>query len=127
MNRIQYRRLRAILSLLVIVALLGSQSVLAQHAVCQGPPPSAPSPAHAESADCAPESARDAALCESHCSQGELSHDTTRAPGVPMLGPVSFVRVTLLVSLPEHGASTSPAPPRSWHRPTPHPASVLLI
>ncbi|HET9484520.1 MAG TPA: hypothetical protein VFO79_11235 [Xanthomonadales bacterium] len=125
MGHVRCRRLRAMLAVVVTVALLCAQAVLAQHVPCTGSPQSAAAAGQHEP-DCAP-AGTDALQCEAHCSQGDLSHDATRTLGVPMLGPVSFVRVALLVSLPQHGASTRPAPPRSWHRPTPHPASVLLI
>lgn len=114
------------LAVVVTVALLCAQAVLAQHVPCTGLPQSAETVAH-DQPDCATATGADSLQCEAHCSQGDLSHDATRTLGVPMLGPASFVRVTLLASLPQDQACTRPAPPCSWHRPTLHPASVLLI
>ena len=47
---------------------------------------------------------------------------------VPALGPMPMVPVVSVRRLPrEHDAAQSPGPLRSWHRPTSHPASLLLI
>lgn len=128
MNRFRRRRLRSLLAVLATVALLFAQTALAHHAFCAGAAQSFPAAAHDDPADCAPAApADDSILCDSHCSQGELSHDATRAPDVPAMGPAAFVPVTRLVSLPHHPARGEPSPHVAWHRPTPHPASVLLI
>lgn len=127
MTHVRCRRLRTLLAVVITVALLFAQAVLAQHAPCTGSPGSAAAAAAHDGAECAAAQAADLVQCESHCSQGDLSHDAARALGVPTLGPVPFVRVTLLVSLPQGTARAAAAPPCSWHRPTLHPASVLLI
>ena len=66
---------------------------------------------------------------ECHCSRSELNgSETARAIAVPALGPMPMVPVVSVRRLPrEHDAAQSPGPLRSWHRPTSHPASLLLI
>ena len=67
--------------------------------------------------------------CETHCSRSDLASDASRALSVPALGPLPtspLVRVLAHVPLSPAGAA-SPGPLCSWHRPTAHPASLLLI
>jgi len=120
-----------------MVALLWTQLALASHPACtlasmalaesgtahadhDGP---APPPCH-------PAAAVDASspACESHCSRSELSPDASRVLAVPALGLVQAVPVVSVQRLPqEPDAAQAPGPLRSWHRPTAHPASLLLI
>ena len=130
LRMLRHHRLRARLSLLAISALLWSQMLLAFHADCQ-PTAMAGSPPMTtmEHADCTQAGdATDFAVCQSHCSQGDASSDTTRTAAVPALAPALPVSLVVVVHLRAHG-SVAPAPPRALagHRPTPHPASVLLI
>jgi hypothetical protein len=128
MKRVRRQRLRSALVLVVMAALLWSQTVLAHHALCTVSPLSLTVVTHGEAADCHRTSQSvDSVICDTHCSQGELSHDASRGLSVPALGPVPFVPAMVLVPLPQNLTRTDPAPLRSWHRPTPHPASLLLI
>lgn len=143
MKRLRHSRLRARLSLLAMVALLWTQVAMASHPACtlasmaisgahagmaltDGP---APGP---ESCHPAPEPAADGDLpagCESHCSRSDLASDAVRVLSVPALAPLPappLVRVLAHVPLSPAGPA-SPGPLRSWHRPTAHPASLLLI
>ena len=116
-----------------MVALLWSQLVLASHPACtlssmvldaghaalKAPCHDAPAPADAPS---------DAPVCESHCSRGDLSPDVARVLAVPALGPIPAVPVMTVQRLPHARAERERAAPDvAWHRPTPHPASLLLI
>jgi hypothetical protein len=143
MKRLRHHRLRARLSLLAMVALLWTQFAMASHPACtlasmvmsgthagmalaDGPPPE-PEPCHPSPA---PTAAVDlSAGCESHCSRSDLASDASRALSVPALGPLPtspLVRVLAHVPLSPAGAA-SPGPLCSWHRPTAHPANLLLI
>lgn len=139
MKHLRHTRLRARLSLLAMVALLWAQIAMASHPACTlasmvmsgshagvalaGDP--APEPCH-------PAPATDVDLspgCESHCSRSDLASEPSRALSVPTLGPLPTPPLALvLMPLPVSPARTaSPGPLRSWHRPTAHPASLLLI
>ncbi len=87
MKSFRHRRLRSRISLLAIGALLWSQMLLALHADCLSPAMTGvPSAAVAEHHDCADaDDAANSAVCASHCSQGEASPDSPRAPSVPPL------------------------------------------
>ena len=67
-------------------------------------------------------------LCVAHCTQGDLSNDVARVPTIPALPPAEPVAIASFVFLLP-GPSTHPRmpPPVSWHRPTAHPAALLLI
>jgi hypothetical protein len=136
MKRFRHHRWSARLSLLAMVALPWSQVALSSHPACtlasmaltashavqgdHGGP--APEPCHpAPPADTS-------AACESHCSRSDLSPDVTRVLAVPALGPLPAVPVVNVQHLPrdpDHAATLGPQ--CSWHRPTAHPASLLLI
>lgn len=125
------------LSLLAMVALLWTQLALASHPACtlasmamagsviahadHGGP--APAPCHS-----APTVDAFSPACESHCSRSELSPDASRVLAVPALGLFQAIPVVSVQRLPrEPDAEQWPGPLRSWHRPTAHPASLLLI
>lgn len=128
-----HRRLRAHLSILAIVALLWSQVVLAGHPAC-----SLAAMALAEVAEVAapaaghechpPAPSPDSTLCLAHCSQSDQSSEVGRIPPVPACAPAQVLAIAAVMILPEAPASRIGLPPPvSWHRPTPHPASLLLI
>lgn len=140
MNRIRRHRWRTPLSLLAMLALVWAQLALAGHPACataaldvssahaqhtdhgQAAGSEAPPPCHG-----APVSG-DAALCASHCSQGDLGQDGPRLLSVPTLGQVPMMPVVAVRHLPHGNDHAATAHPRgAWHRPTPHPASLLLI
>jgi hypothetical protein len=131
LKRLRRRRLRNRLSLLVIVALLWSQMVLAWHADCFSMSmPRMVAAAAAVHDHCARQNEHaDRAACEAHCSQGDSSPATPLAVlSVPALPPVSFALITVVLQL--GGGVLDVAPARAaaaWHRPTHHPASLLLI
>lgn len=138
MNRFRRHRLRTPLSLLAMVVLLWSQLLLASHPACTLAS-MAMDRAHAAQASHAdPEvapchsapvpSTETSPACESHCSRSDLSQDVSRAWAVPSLGPLPAVPVVTVQHLPhDTDAAQAPGPLSSWHRPTAHPASLLLI
>jgi len=131
LRKLRRHRLSTRLSLLAITALLWSQMLLAFHADCQSSAMTgaASAEASAEHADCTDRGdATDLAVCQLHCSQGDASSDNSRAPSVPALPPVVPASVVTFLRLVTPGA-IAPAPriAAAWHRPTPHPASILLI
>lgn len=131
LKHLRRRRLRNRLSLLVIVALLWSQTVLAWHADCfamtMPPMVAAAAMVHDHCADQGDQA--DRTVCEAHCNQGDSSPAPPLAVlSVPALPPDSFARITFVLQL--GGGVLEVAPARAaaaWHRPTPHPASLLLI
>ena len=127
MTRARRLRLRSALAMLVVAALLWSQTVLARHAFC-----SVWLEASAVASSKVPDCHRaapsvESVICDSHCSQGDLTHDLTRVLGVPMLGPVPIFPALWTSALPRLLPRRDETTPRSWHRPTRHPASLLLI
>ncbi len=128
-------RLRLRIALVAMLALLWSQSALAWHAMCVAGLSATVTqvmPAMAgHDGDCheAPPPADDGAwLCAAHCGQDVPSPDTARVPALPVLPALvpAFV-----AALTPHAPATlrrvdSP-PPVAWHRPTAHPAALLLI
>lgn len=134
MRTFRRHRLRSRLSLLAMVALLWSQLVLAAHPACTLAS-MAMDDAHAamagqvdpEPASCHP-SPEASPVCDTHCSRSDLSPDVARVLAVPALGAWSVVPVVSVQRLPHQpDAAQAPRPLRSWHRPTAHPASLLLI
>lgn len=133
MKRHRHRRLRARLSILAILALLWSQVVLAGHPACslaamalaEVAEVAAPTAAH----DCHPPApSPDATLCLAHCSQSDQSSETGRIPPIPAAAPVPSIGIAaILVVRADPVPRIDLPPPVSWHRPTPHPASLLLI
>lgn len=139
MKRLRHTHLRARLSLLAMVALLWTQIAMASHPACtlasmvmsgthagmamaDGPDPGPCHPAPSPDVDLS-------AGCESHCGRSDLASEASRALSVPALGPLPAPPLALvLMHVPISPAGTaSPGPLRSWHRPTSHPASLLLI
>jgi hypothetical protein len=138
MNRIRRHRWRKSISLIAIVALAWTQIALASHPACTpstlgGLPDHAyyvsTLPADTETAPCHGVPAGDESpLCESHCSQGDLSKDAFQPLYVPSLGHSPMLKVADTRQL--HSASRDAMgahPPAKCHRPTLHPASLLLI
>lgn len=136
MKRFRRRRLRARIAIFAVLALLWSQVVLAGHPACSMGfmalselDASAPLVVEGGTHSCheAPAPSDDA-VCASHCGQGSLSNDVARVPDVPALPaaiPVAMAEVVFLSADP--GRHHALPPPVSWHRPTPHPAALLLI
>lgn len=125
------------LSLLAIVALLWTQLAFASHFTCDvaGALPAPNESAHighggVVSDACEGPAAPDSSnlLCEPHCSSGDLSTEALRVLSVPALGLLPAIPVVSVQRLPQDpDAAQVPGPLRSWHRPTAHPASLLLI
>jgi hypothetical protein len=126
----RHQRLFSRISLLAITALLWSQMLLALHADCEwSAKASTQADTVAEHSDCTDQGdGTDLAVCKAHCNQGDASSDHSRAPLVPFLGLVAPVSVDTVRRLAAQG-TIAPSPRRQagWHRPTQHPASVLLI
>ncbi|WP_146151830.1 hypothetical protein [Ahniella affigens] len=137
MTLFRRRRLRTSLSLLAMWALLWSQLVLAAHPACdaammlRAQAKSAAQEHCHDRSDATKTTADDhagGALCKSHCGRSDLSSDVTRLPDLPAMPAVAWVPLLSVASLPTLGQTTfHPAPLGAWHRPTRHPASVLLI
>ena len=131
MNRYRRRRLRTQLSILAIVALLWSQVLLASHPGCSmaamalaeiaAPAVADPDCHHSELSS-------ESTVCAAHCSQGDQSSEVVRVPPVPALAPSLAFSVPSIVMLEaDRTPHAELPPPVSWHRPTSHPASLLLI
>lgn len=136
MKRFRRHRVRTLLSLLAMAGLLWSQLLLASHPACtlasmamDTAHAALASQADPEAAPCHPApSAETPPACETHCSRSDLSPDVSRVLAVPALGPLPFVPVVAVQHLPKDpDAAQAPGPLGSWHRPTAHPASLLLI
>ncbi|WP_271678753.1 hypothetical protein [Thermomonas mangrovi] len=127
------RRLHLRIAMLAMLALLWSQTALAWHAVCAAELPPAVAQAVAmqgHGSDChqAPPPTDDDGLCAAHCDQDVPSPDTARIPALPAMPALV---PALVAALTPHAPATlrrvdSP-PPIAWHRPTAHPAALLLI
>ncbi|KGM50693.1 hypothetical protein N792_03670 [Lysobacter concretionis Ko07 = DSM 16239] len=124
------QRLRHRITIFTIVALLWSQFALAGHpaasmafaALDAGPP------AGLQHGCQHPTPSDDAAVCAPHCTQGDQSRDATRIPPVPASLPAPVYSMALIAA-PVDSTTIYRATPLvvSWHRPTLHPASILLI
>lgn len=128
MNRSRRQRLRARLSIVMIAALLWSQFAMAAHSVCAVADLSQAVATIAEPGCHQPTPPAESAVCSAHCSQGDQSNDVGRVPLVPALAVASaseFSAATIVQTPPSSYAELPP--PVSWHRPTAHPASLLLI
>lgn len=128
------RQLRLRIALLAIVALLWSQLVLAGHGDClMGPTPAAPPEVAAMDHGCDTQvPVPDQPVCAAHCSHGDVSTDSGRIPPVPPMLAVPPIPLISVAVLAHGGARGTPPgidspPPVSWHRPTAHPAALLLI
>lgn len=134
------RRLRLRIALVAVMALLWSQLVLAGHVDCLMLSAAA-IPAEVATVDhgCedqapALEQAPDLeqAVCAAHCSRGDVSAENARIPPVPpmLAAPaIPLISIVSLASATDGGGTPGVVlpPPVSWHRPTPHPAALLLI
>jgi hypothetical protein len=131
MIRFRRRRLRVRIVLIAIVALLWSQLVLARHADCLLM--AAPAAVLAVDHGCdGPMPSFQQPVCAAHCSHGDVSADSGRVPPVPpmLAAPgIPLISVAVVASDGESRATsrTDRPPPVSWHRPTAHPAALLLI
>ena len=136
MKRFRRSRWTSRLSLLAMVALLWSQVALFSHPACSLAS-MASATSHAVQGDddgqamepCHPAPAADTSVaCDTHCSRTDLGSDAARVLAVPALGPLHAEWVADVQHLPQAPGHLDGAEPRrSWHRPTAHPASLLLI
>ncbi|WP_147652644.1 hypothetical protein [Vulcaniibacterium gelatinicum] len=136
MKRFRHDRLRRRVSLVAIAALLWSQLAFAAHGPCLV---SAMSPAADEvaAAQAVPGACEHAAptpaerikhtICLAHCSQGGITSDVARVPPVPALPAMPILALDVVAHAAPAAPAVMHAPPPSWHRPTPHPAALLLI
>jgi hypothetical protein len=134
MKRFRHRPMRVRFAILATVALLWSQLVLAAHPLCSTAAMAMSGLTRATAnnePDCHHEQApptEDNPLCVAHCSQGDQTNDVVRIPVIPALPHVASAAVTSLIFLPAHQVThVGLPPPVSWHRPTAHPAALLLI
>lgn len=126
-------RLRYRVSLLAMLALLGSQLAFAAHPGClaalealgSSPPPAAAT----QDCDHSASSTQDI-VCQSHCEQGDVSSDVSRVPAVPPLAGPVVLPALVLIAAPEAaqaGWIVDRSPHVHHRRPTLHPAEILLI
>jgi hypothetical protein len=137
MNKLRRDRWSTRLSLLAMVALLWTQLVLASHPACtlatMASATAEVDRSHVQGASpkpCHPPLTLDSSwlACESHCSRGELSPEVPRLLAVPALGLLPAIPVASVQHLPRAPDIARGGGPRhSWHRPTAHPASLLLL
>ncbi|GAB2502333.1 hypothetical protein [Arenimonas alkanexedens] len=135
MERFRRHHPRTRFSLLAIFVLLWSQLALASHPACtlssmmfEQAHPVVEAPCHVTGGAAAAADMADEPACESHCSRSDLSPDTARVLAVPALAPQPAAPAIAVQCLAEvNYVGPSPAPLGAWHRPTLHPASLLLI
>lgn len=126
----RHQRLRNRITIFTIVALLWSQFVVAGHPAasmafaamdaganvglqhgCQHPTPS-----------------NETAVCVAHCTQGDQSRDAGRIPPVPASLPAPVYSLAWIAAAVDSTVTYRATPLAvGWHRPTLHPASILLI
>ena len=126
--------------LLAMAALLWSQFALAGHGECLDLPGSpaalvtaASDARHNHGQDCdalLPSASK--ALCDEHCTAGDISADSGRIPSIPPLLVGAwlswFADAGIADAAPGATSTWVDSPPRpAWHRPTAHPAALLLI
>ena len=127
------RRLRARIALIAIAALLWSQLILAAHADCPVTAPDVPAEVAAVHHGCEGQMpAAKQPVCDAHCSHGDATAESGRIPPVPpiLAAPaIPLISVAAIASGTEHRPEPGLGlpPPVSWHRPTAHPAALLLI
>ena len=139
MIRRRYRNWLQRAALLAMAALLWSQFALAGHGGCLDLPGATTAdaadayaqhdPNHGCDADLP---SADTALCAAHCSEGGISADSSRIPPVPPLIVGAWLSWFTVAEVADggHGVTSTwvDSPPRpAWHRPTAHPAALLLI
>lgn len=110
--------------------LLWSQLALAAHPACVemklAAPPATAMPGCGHELPAQPDP-----VCTTHCSQGDVSSDVARVPPVPpqaampAFGFVPLIAAAQAAALVPVGIEGPPLV--SWHRPTAHPAALLLI
>lgn len=133
MSRYRHRRLRTRISILAITALFWSQFLLAGHGVCSLTTMSLSEHlsdvASSIEASChKPTLSSEAILCKAHCSETVQSDKVGHVPPVLALAPSPAVAMAAIAVLQADRAPNCELPPPvSWHRPTLHPASLLLI
>ncbi|MCB1555634.1 MAG: hypothetical protein KDJ14_17680 [Xanthomonadales bacterium] len=112
-----------------MMALLWSQMALALHADCMSVSGAQGMASAVQHADCDEGSDEgNQALCMTHCQDSDRGVDTARAAlTVPALLPAEPIAIAVLAD----AAQPHDAPParhrEGRHRPTAHPASILLI
>lgn len=133
MSRSRALQLRARIAVIAILALLWSQWVVAGHAGCLAIPGAVePAQIHAMSRDCPEPPPAEQAICDAHCGQDEAPPESLRLPPLPpgLAAPaIPVIHVLIITPGPSSitGLRIDRWPPPSWHRPTAHPASLLLI
>lgn len=127
-------------ALLAMAALLWSQLALASHGGCLDLP-GTPAAAVAAGADtphdhghgCDAElPSASKALCDEHCTAGHISADSGRIPSIPPLLVGAWLSWFAVAEIGDGARGVTStwvdSPPRpAWHRPTAHPAALLLI
>lgn len=140
MVRIRHRNWFQRTALLAMAALLWSQFALAGHGECldlPGTPAALVAAAtdtqhdHGHGCDAELPSASKA-LCDEHCTAGDISADSGRIPSIPPLLVGAwlswFADAGIADAAPGATSTWVDSPPRpAWHRPTAHPAALLLI
>ena len=124
---------------LAMAALLWSQFALAGHDGCLSlPDPSSEVAAaadtrHGHGHDCNAElPSASKSLCDAHCTENDVSADSGRTPTVPPLFAGAWLPWLAVAGIadgvPVAASTWIDSPPRpAWHRPTAHPAALLLI
>lgn len=136
MKRFRFHPMRTRFAILAIVGLLWAQLALAAHPLCSAGAGAMTGPTMALAAgedgcpheQAPPADESDQTLCVAHCSRGDLTNDVARVPVVPALPaavPAAFVPFVFVAADPAPHSALPP--PVSWHRPTTHPAALLLI
>ena len=131
MKRFRHHRFQSRLAILAAVVLLWSQFVLALHPTASmgslGMSAAVQSTVMLHDACHGQASIQQSPVCKVHCSQGDQSDVVGHVPDLPYV-PAAAVfpsfetkDAAIRLVLPSPGTSVS------WHRPTRHPASLLLI
>ena len=126
------RLLRVRIAYLAMLGLLFSQLVLAGHLRCIS---GVSAPGEPSSVEChddrsdSPVSVEDV-VCQIHCSSPDIKAESSPTLAVPALPPAIGAYLWPHRRPDTFFAATRPprySVPMAWHRPTPHPASLLLI
>ena len=135
MARLRHRKWFQRTILFAMAALLWSQLALAGHGGCldlAGTSMAAVADTrHGHDCESKVPSA-DKALCDTHCNEGGISANSGRIPPIPPLFVGAwlpwFSAAQFLDGLPAATSARVEFPPKpAWHRPTVHPAALLLI